>query len=359
MRKATSYYQANKWQEYDFYLKETRAEPIAAYPSLSIWSFLKKVEIQYRKGSINRQRAAIIGAEIRRLTGMHYRIISEKHIVFLPCNNQIVENTIFKYPQLIAIVGNRNSGKTITSWTWALKFLEKFPTGRIYVYGDIDGIAAAIVQIKPELEGRIITRKNNELPPLDGRPKLALYNELIKASLSKRATSSGNLELNFQSLRSRHRNTWVIYNIIRYTLLESTLRETSDIQVFKWMSPQLLKNVLGIMPKPVGEIIKVTTRFKVNESLVMLPVQGKGIYYGVYHTRAPAYLLKAQKSATKNKLLMMTKSETEAAVMQKIIDMKESGKSGEEIAKALREDGITLTSRAINMRYKKWKELSQ
>ena len=352
-------YVSQKVREYDFFLRNTRALPPQAIGDKTLWNILNVVEALYRKGKITRQKAALYGIYIKRKYNIDSVIISDNHIIFLPRNSKIVEQAFFSYPQLMAIYGNRNSGKTITAWTIALRFLENFPSGTLYVYGDVDGLGKSLMYENRKYEERIIVKNDYKPPEASEKPKIALYNELAESLMGKKAMSGDNIKLNLQALRNRHRKTWVIYNVIRYTTFESTLRDTADITLYKWMSPTLLNNLVSNVPRAYGEILKHVVKLNKNEALAMVPLSGKGIYVGIYETNPPEFLLRAHKNAAKNIKLMMTRDEKDLYIYERIAELKEKGMTGEEISVMLGQEGINLTARAVNIRYKKWKRMQE
>lgn len=352
-------YISQKIRDYDFFVRNTRTLPPSSFGNIKLWETIKTVEGLYRSGKISRKKAALYGIYIKERFGVDFIIISDRHIVFLPRNNSIVESAIFNYPQLIGIFGNRNSGKTITSWTIALHFLERFRNGVIYVYGDVDGLGKSLIYENREYEDRVIVKEEYSLPPVSERPKLALYNELSEELITKRAMSGDNIRLNFQALRNRHRNVWVIYNVIRYTSFESVLRDTVDITFYKWMSPTLLNNLIMNVPRAYADVLKYIVMLEKNESLVMAPIPGRGTYIGIYETNPPEFLLRAHRNASKNIRLMMVKDEKDLYVYERIGELKDKGLSGEEVSILLRKEGINLSPRAVNMRYNKWKKMQK
>ena len=350
-------YYSQKMREFDFWLRDIRVYPPEVPAELR--RLYVMIEEGYRSGYLDRRKVAVLGEIMRKKFNVEYRIISDRHVVFLPRMHHTLTKYFLKYPQLLAIIGNRHSGKTITAWTLALEALERMPSATLYVYGDVDGLGHAVTEMRPELQDRIIIREDYRLPPLDGKKKIVLYNELAPALLSKRALSTENVELNLQALRSRHLHTWVIYNVIRYSSLEGVLRETADIKLFKWMTGELLYNALGILPKGWSEIFKECISFEKNEGLAVVPAQGRGTMFFIYETNPPPWLLEAHKRAKKNSRLMMVKSEKERYILQRIGELYEKGYSTKEIKAILEKEGITLSERSIQLKRKKYLKLIQ
>ncbi|AGB04081.1 hypothetical protein AciM339_0216 [Aciduliprofundum sp. MAR08-339] len=348
-------YVAQKMREYDFWLRESRLLPEDISP------FLKKAillsEEGYRRGDLDRRKAVLFGVVFREKYGFKYRVVSDRHLVIIPKSPGELMRAFLKYPQLLAIIGNRHSGKTITAWTLSLQALEKMPDAMMYVYGDVDGLGEQIIKMKPELGERIIIKKYYSLPPLDGRKKIVLYNELAPALMSKKALSNANVEMNLQALRSRHLSTWVIYNVIRTGSLESTLRDTADIKMFRWTTAELLANTMQYLPKGWQEILKICTSLNINEGLVFAPVPGKGTKIFIHETNPPQWLLEAAKRAKEDTLLMMVKSEKERYILERIGRLYEKGLGTKEIKLILEREGINLSERSIRAKHKNWKKL--
>ena len=347
-------YFSQKMREYDFWLRETRV-----YPPIpdTLRKVLLMIEEGYRAGTLTRKKAVMLATYLRKKYNIPYRVVSDRHIVFLPRAREELLNRFLRYPQLIAIIGNRHSGKTITAWTIAVEMLERAPETTLYVYGDVDGLGEAVKATNPQMGERIVVKEDYSLPPLDMRKKIVLYNELSESLLSKRALSSSNVELNLQALRSRHLNTWVIYNVIRFSSLEGTLRETAEIKLFKWTTGELLYNAMQHIPKGWREILKTTVTLTENESLVFLPAKGRGMEFFIFETNPPGWLLEAHGRAKKVGRLMMVKSERERYILERIAELKEKGLSGKEIALILEREGIRLSSRSVNMKFRKYKQI--
>ncbi len=347
-------YVSQKLREYDFYLREARLLPSDLDPKLR--AAILMIEEGYRRGDLDRRKAVVFGALFRHRFGYKYRVISDKHLVIIPRSRDELMKVFMAYPQLMAIIGNRHAGKTITSWTIALDFLERKENAKLYIYGDVDGLGEQIIKERPDLDERIIIKKDYSLPPKDGKDKIVVYNEIGESLISKRALSTSNLEANLQAFRSRHLRTWVIYNVIRLSSLEGVLRETADIKMFKWLSPELISNAMMNLPKAWGELLKITASLNINENLVIAPVQGKGVKIFLHETNPPVWLLEAHRKAKKNTALMMIKSERERYIVQRCGELSEKGLTASEIQRILEREGIKLTKRSIQLKIKKWRK---
>jgi len=196
------------------------------------------------------------------------------------------------------------------------------------------------------------------LPPLDGKKKIVIYNELAPALIAKKSNSNANVELNLQAFRSRHLNTWVIYNVIRSGSLESTLRDTADIKMFRWTTAELLANTMKFLPKGWQEILKVCVHLDINDSLVFAPVPKRGTKIFIHETNPPAWLLEAAKRAKENTKLMMVKSEKERYILERIAELYQKELGPKEIRMLLQEEGIKLSERSIRAKYRQWKKLT-
>ena len=183
-------YISEKMREYDFYIRESRVLPDDLDPFLR--ETILRVEEGYRRGDLDRRRAALWGTVFRTKFKYKYRILSDRHMIIVPISHVELFRTFFEYPQLLSLIGNRRAGKTITAWTIALAFLQKNEKASMYVYGDVDGLGAEICRANPEIGERIIVRSDYTLPPKDDKDKLILYNELSESLISKRALSSAN-----------------------------------------------------------------------------------------------------------------------------------------------------------------------
>lgn len=299
----SSWNKPQKLKDYDYFTREARTLPKESVGNENLWKILKNLEIGYRKGRLTRPKMVKIGCYIRNKYNIDYRILSKKHVVFLPRNNEFVYKYMFEEkPQLIAIMGNRGTGKTITAWRLLLKFFEHQPNAHAYIYGDVDNMTPSFQYTYSQFKDQVHYKHTYKMPPKDGKTKLILYNELSKEMMGKRAMSEPNIEMNLQALRSRHSDetgkTWVIYNVIRYSTLEGVLRDTADIQLFGWMGAKLMENMVNLLPTAWDEIVKYSENMVPNESLVFIPIQGKGTYMGIYETNPPKSLLKAHWNAS-------------------------------------------------------------
>ena len=348
-------YISQKFREYDFWLRESRILPSDISDNLR--RAILVIEEGYRRGDLDRRRVVILASIFKYKLGYKYRVVSDRHIIIIPHSRNELMRAYLKYPQLLAIIGNRHSGKTITSWTISLEALEKMPDATLYVYGDVDGLGEQVIKMKPELGERIIIREDYRLPPLDGKKKIVLYNELAAPLLSKKSNSNENVELNLQALRSRHLKVWIIYNVIRSGSLESTLRDTADIKMFRWTTSELLANSMQYLPKGWQEVLKICVKLSINEGLVFAPVPGKGTKIFIHQTNPPQWLLEAAERAKENTRLMMVKSERERYILEKIAELYEKGLGPAEIQQILAKEGVRLSKRSIRAKYRKWKEL--
>ena len=263
----------------------------------------------------------------------------------------------------MSIIGDRHSVKTITAWKIALDMLNRKKAARLYVYGDVDALGYALINENLVDPKRIVIKEDYTLPPLDGKPKIILYNELSEALMGKRALSMENIELNLQALRSRHLNAWIIYNVVRHGSLESVLRETTNIFLFKWMSGAILKNAMNTVPLGWKELLKITVHFDQNDALAIVPVIGKGTTFFIHETNPPEWLLHAHSIAKKNQRLLMVKSEQERKIMERIAELKmdpEKQWTNEEIRLILKKEfGVDYSVRTIQNKWRKYRKIME
>jgi len=363
MRQRSSYYYVSqKKRDIDFWMHEIRFIP--NFIPKELRNRLVFLEEQYRARRIDRRRIAILATYLKYKFGIDYRIIDDNTIVFLPHSHYALVKYFSRYPNLMSIIGDRHSGKTITAWDLAFQMLDRIRGSKLYVYGDVDNLGYTLIEkiLEEKYRKRIIIKEDYRLPPLDGKPKIVLYNELSETLMGKRALSSENIELNLQALRSRHLNTWVIYNVIRHGTLESVLRETTNIFLFKWMSGAILENAIKIAPRGWKELLKITTHFDQNQALAIVPVLGKGNTFFIHDTDPPEWLLKAHHIAKKNRRLLLVKSEREREIILRIAELKEDPEkewTNEEIRLILQKEfNFSCTTRTIQNKYKTWKKLT-
>jgi len=359
MRAKSNYgYPSRAKIETDFWLHEVHFIPdflpSELRKTLQIFSEL------YRVGKIDRTRIVAIASYMKNTFNIEYRIIDDRHIVFLPRFSNALLRYFARYPNLMSIIGDRYSGKTITAWNLALNMLKIKKSAKMYVYGDVDAIGYALKEQKQNMD-RIIIKEDYRPPPLDGRQKIILYNELSEALMGKRALSTENIELNLQALRSRHLNAWIIYNVVRHGSLESVLRETTNIFLFKWMSGSILQNAMKNVPLGWRELLKTTVHFNQNDALAIVPVIGKGTTFFIHETNPPDWLLHAHKVAKKNRKLLMVKSEKERQVMKRIAELKQDTErewTNDEIRLLLQKEfGVNYSVRTIQNKWRKYRNL--
>lgn len=368
-------------RDQDFYLHEIRFMP--DFLPGNVRKYLMFLEESYRQGRINKSRIVAIATYLRHAFGIDYRIIDDDTIIFLPHSSTALIKYFKKYPNLMSIIGDRHSGKTITAWKIALSLLIELPAKtKLYVYGDVDNLGRTIIEDETyislideiakkkknlltyqSLKHRIIIKEDYTLPPLDGKPKIVLYNELSEALMGKRALSTENIELNLQALRSRHLNTWVIYNVVRHGTLEKTLRETANFFLFKWMTGKLLENAINMAPKGWGELIKIVTHFHQNEALAIVPQIGRGTTFFIHDTNPSRKILELHRKAKKNRILLMVKSEKERQIMERIAELKmdtEKQWTNEEIRMILKKEfGVDYSVRTIQNKWKKYRKITE
>jgi len=347
--------------ETDFWMHEVRFLPYFIPDDLK--KVLTIYEELYRIGKIDKAKITIIATYLKQKFNIDYRLIDDNHIIFLPRSSDALVNYFAKYPNLMSIIGDRHSGKTVTAWKIALDMLDRKRSAKLYVYGDVDALGYALLNENLIDPKRIVIKEDYRLPPLDGKPKIILYNELSEALMGKRALSMENIELNLQALRSRHLNAWIIYNVVRYGSLESVLRETTNIFLFKWMSGTILQNAMKNVPIGWRELLKTTVHYNQNEALAIVPTLGKGTTFFIHETNPPDWLLHAHKVAKKNQKLLMVKSEKERQIMEKIAELKmdeEKEWTNDEIRLIIQKEfGVNYSVRTIQNKWRKYRELME
>ena len=347
--------------ETDFWMYEVRFFPYFVPENLK--KILIMIEESFRNGKLDKKKAVIIATYIKHKFNIDYRIIDENHIIFLPRSADALCKYFAKYPNLMSIIGDRHSGKTITAWKIALDMLQTKKSAKLYIYGDVDALGYALLNRGLIDQKRVIVKEDYRLPPLDSKPKIILYNELSEALMGKRALSMENIELNLQALRSRHLNAWIIYNVVRHGSLESVLRETTNIFLFKWMSGTILQNAMNNVPHGWRSILKTTIHFNQNEALAVVPLIGRGTTFFIHETDPPSWLLHAHKLAKKNQRLLMVKSEKERQIMERIAELKmdpEKEWKNDEIRLIIQKEfGIDYSVRTIQNKWKKYREIME
>ena len=348
----------------DFWLHEVRVIP--GFVPEKLMAQMIAIEEAYRLGRLNRFRANILAMHMKKKYNLYYRIIDEDNLIFLPPSASYLIDCFSRYPNIMSIIGDRFAGKTITAWTIGLDMLERMDNAKLYVYGDVDGIGD-ILQDKID---NLIVKKDYSIPPPDDKPKIVIYNELSRELLSKYAKTKENIEINLQAFRARHRYAWIIYNVVRHSSLESVLRETSTIHLFKWLSGLLLKNAMELVPYGWRDVLKITAHFGHEEGLAIVPQikqkggRGKtgrrgGTEFFIHLTKPPKFLLDAAKKAEKNKLLMMSESERERKIFEVINQLyEELGKiptSGQVRNELMLKHNIEYSKRHLRNYIRDWK----
>ena len=226
-----------------------------------------------------------------------------------------IEKIMTEIPQSIAIVGDVSSGKTVTSWTFLWKLWNHLgEKAEIHIYGDIDNISGGLLKIREggdmnyelgKFVSSITAHDDYRTPgiPEEGIPQIILYNELGEQLLSKKATSTENIEINLQAFRRRHTKRWIIYNVVREASLESVLRETSQLKIFRPMYGELLDKLLKNAPKSWLPVLREIPRLSNREGLCIYPLlrHGGGEVFEIYETVAPSWFWKAKDLAELNK----------------------------------------------------------
>jgi len=290
---------SKKSYELGYFLRETITIP-KDDPDVSprLHNFIHMIEGNFRRGKISRPKVGTLLNYLKDICGLSYRIIDDFNMVVIPRSRYFYKE-YFKYPNLVLFIGNRHSGKTIAGWDLALKFLEEYPEGEIWVYGDVDGIGERLIDMGVVPEEKLFIKFNFRLPPIDLKRRILFFNELSEEIMSG---SGGGLmdKIKIRVFRSRHNNSWVIFNVIRYQDLQATLRDSSDYKIYKWTTAELLSGILDALPLAYKEIVKISPSMKVNEGLASLPIKGEGVYFHILPIDPDPRLLEAGETAKKN-----------------------------------------------------------
>lgn len=304
-------YQTQRSYSTNFLLYRTRYIPDNLI-KIYLKNLLISIEEMYRNGRIYKKKAMLYGMYIKKRWGIDYEILDDKHIIFLPHSDSLLSEYFYRQPTTVAVIGGMGSGKTVTAWKIAIDGLMKMEDATVHVYNDVDGLGP----LMQEHFDNIVVEQEAKVPPMDGRPKIALYNEMTERHMWKKQMSSGNIDLNLNALRRRHRNTWIIQNIITYSTLEDILKQTSTFKIFKWMDPVLLEKTKNNLPKGWHKLAEICAFFGENEGLSIIPVKKKGNIYLIHDTDPPGWLLDAHRNAVKSKYLMMVTSEKKREYFQ-------------------------------------------
>lgn len=357
-----SYYSKHE-KNLDYWLNQIRFWP-EFLPTEVVRSF-EIIENSYRKGLYNQIRAKHAIFRLRAKLypyRFYYWFIDDKHLIILPTSETYLIDQLLKRPNTLCIVGESYAGKTITSWKAGLDMLKRVRNSTMYVYGDVDGIGNAILDTGVIDEKKIKIKEDYSPPPVDGKKKIILYNELAEKLMGEETTTTEGKEMKLQAMRRRHLNAWIIYNAMRVGTLASALRDTSQLFLFKWLYGFLLGHTIKLAPPGLNELIKMTPRLGHNEGIAVVPKLEKGGTFFVHLTNPPKWLLEiVQRKAKKNIRLLMSESEREAKIMERIAQLKMDPNkkyTWEEIQeKIYQEFKVNYVIRTLQKKYKKWKQM--
>ena len=260
-----------------------------------------------------------------------------------------------KIPQLLTIVGDRYAGKTVTSFVLALIAM-KMLNCKLYIYGDVDYLGELLSRV----DSRIIWCRPDryDLPPIDGKPKIILYNELGEPLYSKTSMKGESIETDFFSFRARHYDAWIIYNAVYYPGFQSSKKGSSYIDLFKWLSIKSINIIEKSLPPGYDSLLSITNYFSRDEGLVIGSFPGEGTTAFLVKTKPPKWLIKAHKIARMRRHLeaLMLRSQKDKAIMELIAEMKEKGMTNKDIQLAIKEKfGVNISVRTIQRRYRAWR----
>lgn len=341
----------------EFLLYRTRYLPreIISGPLKNV---VMSIEEAYRNRRIQKRKAVLYGKYLKMRYNIDYEVLDDHHMIFLPHSPDLLSHYFIQEPTVVGLIGGRGSGKTITAWKLALDALDKIENATLYVYNDVDGIGSIIAKRDP----RVVVKEEAAVPPMDGLPKIIIYNELTERQMSKKWQSSENIDLNLQALRTRHRLSWIIQNIITYSGLEKILKQTTTVKVFKWMDPVLLEHTKDALPKGWKKLVEICAFFGENEGLAVIPVKKKGNVYYIHETNPPPWLLQAHKKASKTRHLLMVKSEREREYMNIISEIlaKDPKAKSPDVQVIMEQDyHISLSVRRVRELISKWKAITR
>ena len=346
-----------KDREYFYNAYETRKIWAGSFDHLGPYRLMQEIEYYLKNQMINGVQAQeIIDAYNEKYPSMGYRAMVIQapggYSIVIP-HGRGIEKAMMEKPQSIIIAGDTGSGKTVTSWTLVWKIWNALgQRGEVHVYGDIDNITGGLLRMSEmgkanyELSKFIssITAHTDDrtpgIPQEENMPQIILLNEMGKRQMSKRAMSMENIEMNLRTFRQRHTLTWIIHNVIREASLESVLRETSQINIFRPMSAKLLYSLMKISPKSwlpaINSIIKLSYR----EGICIYPVMrvGGGDVMEIYETEAPSWYWQAKDLAEMNKRIAYGDESVPMSVIREAIALyKFNEMSSRDIASYVRE----------------------
>ncbi len=290
----------------------------------------------YRRGALPEGVVHGVGILISRLGGL-YRVLDRYNVVYLLPSAHF-ERVFVSKPQVVVQAGARGSGKTITAWTLALRWLRRHPRGEIHVIGDIDEMAPVLA----EKGFPVVAHEEPYFPP-GSRPEFIIFNELTEDVLSTSAVKRSARTITLQQFRARHYRAWFVFNAVRHRSLLSAVRETSEAVLMRFSPPQLAYALYEALPPGYKDLAFLTMDLDPNRAIAVYTVKGAGTFVAVYPTDPPKWLLDAQRVASrKRKLKPLGKNERNA----RIRELAAAGLTSTEIARVLREEGYGKISDA-------------
>ena len=284
------------------------------------------IAVGLRRGSVSQTTAAQLGTLVQGLGG-EYLMPDRYNVVYLPPSTAL-ERFFFSRPKILVQAGLRGSGKTITAWTLALRWLRKHPAGQVHVIGDIDELADPIAE-----RGIPVVVHENIHIPRDRKPKIIIYNELVEDVLSTSAMKKGARRASLGVFRARHYNSWIIFNAVRLKSLLSVARETADAILIRYSPPHLLLSLRDVLPPLVGDAVMVASRLDVNRAVAIWSVPGKGTYISIYPTDPPSWLLDLPREIKRR--AVRSREDRDAY----ILSLSKEGLNAKEIAERLEAEG--------------------
>ncbi|MEM3845568.1 MAG: hypothetical protein QXU98_07705 [Candidatus Parvarchaeota archaeon] len=348
-------YETEKEKEHYYYAYGTRKIWAGGISTYAAYYAFQMMEYLLKNGMISVDEAQrILDTFDFKFPSMGYRakvIDAWSHGIVIPYGRGI-ERIMKEIPQSIAIVGDVKSGKTVTSWTLLWKLWNDLgQAGEVHVYGDIDNITGGLLKLQEKgganyelgkFVNSLVIHDDYKTPgiPENGVPQLILYNELAEQLLSKKATSTENIEINLQAFRRRHTKRWIFYNVVREASLEAVLRETSQIKIFRPMFGELLDKLLKNAPKSWYPVLKEVPSLSNREGLCIYPIMGEGggEVMEIYETEAPSWYWKAKDLAELNKRIAYGDESVPVSIIKEAINLYKSEEmSFREVSKYIRE----------------------
>jgi len=261
-------------------------------------------EAQYRSGAIKRADLKIYCEYFKERFGVHYVIIDNRNVVFIPLSNYVYR-AFTEYPKVLLIVGHRHGGKTVTAWTILQNALKNIDCSEAWIYGDVDGMVE-IMDGREPFKDRIIARDSYDLPRIDRNKRILLFNEVPPDLFASKHATKQASNYKARIFRARHSYNWIIFNLIREADILGTIREGEDIKIFKRLTSTQLYKLKETLPKAFYEIVKMCSSkdFPVNLGLAVVSLPAGGLYFHIVNIKASSDILNASNTGIKQTEIM-------------------------------------------------------